>query len=109
MKQRSEHPPASIELVVTDKVGVVSLESIQYQGFVGFGDLEVGESTTVGEIQLSNHGLHGKSRKFRVHLDVDRLVGLDTDDKLVAGDILEDAGSDVLELNTDFGLLFVEG
>lgn len=70
VEQGSEHLPASVKLIVTDEVRVVTLESIQDQRFIGFGDLEVGEAAAVGEIQLSDHGLHGKSGKLRVHLNV---------------------------------------
>jgi hypothetical protein len=34
---------------------------------------------------------------------------LDTDDELVTGNVLEDAGGDILELDADFGLLLVQG
>lgn len=109
VQERRENSPAGIELVVTDKVGVITLESIEDKRFVGLGDLQVGEASAVGKIELGDNSLHGKTRKLGVHLDVDRLVGLDSDNKLVSGDVLEDSRSDILELNTDFGLLLVEG
>jgi hypothetical protein len=109
VEQRGEHLPASIELIVTDKVGVVTLQGIQDQGLVGLRDLEVGEAATVGEIQLSDNSLHGESGKLRVHLDVNRLVGLNSDNKLVARNVLEDSRGNIAELNTDFGLLLVQG
>ncbi len=109
VEQGSEHLPASIKLIVTDEVRVVTLESIQDQRLIRFGDLEVGEAAAVGEIQLSDHGLHGESGKLRVHLDVNRLVRLDSDNQLVARDVLEDAGGYITELNADFGLLLIQG
>lgn len=109
VQERSENSPASIEFVITDKVGVVALESIQDKRLVGLRNLQVGETAAVGKVELGDNGLHGKTRKLRVHLDVDRLVGLDSDDKLVSRNVLEDSRSDILELNTDFGLLLVEG
>jgi len=109
VQQRREHAPAGIQLVVTNKVGVIALEGIQDQGLVGLGDLEVGEAAAVGQVQLGHHRLHGQTGQLRVHLNVDGLVGLDTDDQLVTRDILEDTRGDVLELDTDLGLLLVQG
>jgi len=109
VQKGSEDAPTGIQLVVTDEVGVVTLEGVQNQGLVSLGDLEVGEAAAVGQVQLGNHRLHGQTGELRVHLDVDGLVGLDTDDKLVAGNILEDTGGDVLELDADLGLLLVQG
>ena len=109
VEERSEDSPTGVELVVTDKVGVVALEGIENEGFVGLGNLQVREAATVGEIQLGNHGLHAQARELRVHLDVHTLVGLDADDKLVAGNVLENARGDILELNADLSLLLVEG
>lgn len=109
MQQRRENSPRSIQLIITDEVGVVTLQCVKDQRLVGLGDLEVGEATAVGEIELGNDGLHGETGELGVHLDVDRLVGLDTDDQFVAGDVLEDTGCDVTELNADLSLLFVEG
>jgi hypothetical protein len=109
VEKRSEDSPTGVKLVVTDKVGVVTLKGIEDERLVGLGDLEVRETTAVGEIQLGNHGLHAQARELRVHLDVHTLVGLNADDKLVAGNVLEDTRGNVLELNADLGLLLVEG
>ena len=88
---------------------MVTLEGVQDEGFVGLGDLEVGEAAAVGQVKLSDHGLHAETWELRVHLDVDALIWLNADDQLVTWDVLEDTRSDVLELNADFGLLLVEG
>lgn len=109
MQERAEDLPASIELIVTDKVGVVALESIEDKRFVSLRNLQVREAAAVSKVEFGDNSLHGKARKLGVHLDIDRLVGLDSDNKLVSGDVLEDSRSDILELNTDFGLLLVEG
>src|SRR4029434_367770 len=71
-------------------------------------DLEVRESSAVGQIELGNNGLHAQTRKLGVHLDVDTLVGLDAHDKLISGNVLKDTRSDVLELNSNLCLLLVE-
>jgi hypothetical protein len=109
VEERSEDSPGGVKLVVTDEVGVVTLEGVEDKSLVSLGDLKVRETTTVGEVELGNGSLHGQSGELGVHLDVDRLIRLDTDDELVTGDILEDSGSDVLELDTDLSLLLVEG
>jgi hypothetical protein len=109
VQERSENSPAGIEFVVTNKVGMVALESIEDKRFVGLGDLQVGEAAAVGKIELGDDSLHRKTRKLGVHLDVNRLVGLHSDNKLVTGNVLKDSRSDILELNTDFSLLLVEG
>ena len=109
MEERSEDSPAGVKLVITDEVGVVTLERVKDQRLVGLGDLQVREAAAVSEIQLGNHGLHAQARKLGVHLDVHALVGLNADHKLVTGDVLENARCDILELNADLGLLLVEG
>jgi hypothetical protein len=109
VEERSEDSPTGIKLVITDEVGVVTLQGVENKRFVGLGNLQVREAAAVGEIQLGNHGLHAQARELRVHLNVHALVGLDADNKLVAGNVLENARGDVLELDTDLGLLLVEG
>lgn len=109
MQERGEDAPGGVQLIITNEVGVVTLEGIQDQGLIGLRDLEVREAAAVGQVQLGHYRLHGQTRQLRVHLDVDGLVGLDTDDQLVAGNILEDTRSHVLELDANLGLLLVEG
>ena len=53
--------------------------------------------------------MHAQARELGVHFDVNGFVGLDPDDELVAGDVLEDAGCDISELDADFGFLLIEG
>jgi len=108
VEKRSEDSPACVKLVVTNKVGVVALECVQNQRLVGLWDLQVGETTAVGQVELGNNSLHAETWQLRVHLDVNTLVGLHSDDQLVAGNVLEDARSDVLELNANLGLLLVQ-
>lgn len=108
VEEWGEDSPGSIQLVVTDKVRVVSLQGIQDQGLVSLWDLEVGEAAAVGEIELGDNGLHAQTWKLRVHLDVDRLVWLDAHNKLVTWDVLEDTGGNILELDADLSLLLVQ-
>lgn len=109
MQKRCENSPAGIKLVITNEVRVIALQGVKDQGLISFGDLKVGEATAVGEVKLGHDSLHGQARKLRVHLNVHGLVGLNTDDELVARNVLEDARSHVAELDTDLGLLLIEG
>lgn len=108
VQKRGENAPAGIQLIVTNEVGVIALEGIQDQRLVSLGDLEVGEAAAVGQVQLGHHRLHGQTGQLGIHLDVDGLVGLHADDQLVTGDVLEDTGGDVAELDPDLRLLLVE-
>lgn len=87
---------------------MVSFQSIQNQTFIRLGDLEVGEASPVSQVELCDHGLHRQARQFRVHLEIDRLVGLNADDELISWNVLEDARGHILELNPNLGLLLVE-
>jgi hypothetical protein len=109
VKKWAEYPPTGIEFIVTDKVGMITLESIENERLVCFRDFKVGEASAVGKIELSNNGLHGQTRKFRVHFDVDGLIRLDSNNKLVPRDFLENPRGNVLELNANFGLLLIQG
>jgi len=109
VQQRGEDLPAGIELIVTDKVGVVALESIQDQRLVSLGNLKVGESPAVGKIKLGNHSLHAETGQLRVHLDVHGFVGLDAEDELVTWDVLENARGYILELDANLDLGLIEG
>lgn len=108
MEQRGEDSPAGIQLVITNEVGVITLQGVKDEGFIRLWDLEVGEAAAVGQVELSDNGLHAQARELRVHLDVHTLVGLDAHDELVPRDVLEDARGDILELDSDLGLLLVE-
>lgn len=109
MQEWREYSPAGIQLVVTDKVGVVALQGVQNQRLVRFGDLEVREATAVGQIEFRDNCLHRQTGKFGVHLDIDGLVGLHSNDELVSGNVLENARRDVLELDANLRLLLVKG
>lgn len=87
---------------------MIPLQRIQNQTLIRFWDLQVAEPSPVREIKFCDNGLHAQPGQFGVHFDVDGFVGLDTDDEFVAGDIFEDSGRDVFELDADFGFLFVE-
>ncbi len=64
---------ADVELVVTHKVGVITLQGIEDERLVSLRDLEV-EASTVGQIKFGDDGLHAQPGQLRVHLDVD-IVG----------------------------------
>ena len=87
---------------------MIALHGIQNQAFISFWDLQVGKAPSVGEIELCDYRLHAQAGELGVHLDVYGFVGLNADDQFVAGNVLEDARRHILELDADFGLLFVE-
>jgi len=108
VQQRSENPPTCIQLIVADKIRVVTLQSIEDKCLVCLWDFEITETASISEIKLSDRSLHTESRQLRVHLNIDTLVGLDANNKLIAGDVFEDTAGDVLELDSYFGLLLVQ-
>lgn len=87
---------------------MVALESVQDEGFVRLRDLCTLESALVGQVEFNGDGSGLQSGSLGVHLHVDCLVGLDSDDKLVSRDIGEDSRSDVLVLDSDFDLGLVK-
>ena len=109
VQERCEDPPASIEFVVTDEVGVVALQCVENERFVCLGDLQVGESPSVGKVKFCDNSLHAETGQLGVHLNVNTLVGLHSDDKLVSWNVLEDTRGDILELDANLGLLLVQG
>ena len=109
MQQRAEDPPRCVKLVVTDKVGVVTLERVENERLVSFRDLEVREAATISQIELRDDSLHAEAGKLRVHLDVHTLVRLHADHEFVAGNVLKNPRGNVLELDADLGLLLVQG
>lgn len=108
MKSEARTLPSSVQLVRSDKVALVALDGIQDQCLVRFRDLEVGKAALVGEIHLGRHALHFQAGHLGVHLEVDGFSGLHSNDELVAGNVAEDALSDVLVLDSDLSLLLVE-
>ena len=108
VQKGSEDPPAGIQLVISDKVGMVALQAVKDERLVGLGDLEVREPSPIGKIELGNHRLHAEAGKLRVHLNVDTLVGLNAHNKLIARNVLEDARRNILELDADLSLLLVK-
>lgn len=109
MQNRGKDLPSHVELIVPDKVAVVALERIQDQGLVRVGDPRVCESLLPRQVELGLDRTGFESREFRVHLDVDCLVGLDTQDELVSGNVVEDATGHIFELHSNFHLALVEG
>jgi hypothetical protein len=87
---------------------MVALESIKDERLVRFWNLEIGEASAVGEVKLGLHRVHAQAWELAVHLDIYRLIWLDSDDELIARDASKDSRDDVLELNSDLRLLFVE-
>lgn len=108
VQERCEDSPAGVEFVVTDEVGVVALQCVENERFVCLRNLQVGESPPVGKVEFCDDSLHAETGQLGVHLNVNTLVGLHSDDELVSWNVLEDSRGDILELNADLGLLLVE-
>jgi len=104
-----ENLPSDVELVLADKIGVVTLERVEDERLVRLWDLGLGEPPLIGQVHFDGHGARVQARHLCVHLQVDRLGGLDAEDELVARDVVEDTLSDIFELDPHFHLSFVQG
>ena len=103
------HLPCDVQLVISHKVRVVALEGVQDQSLVSLGDLCFGEPALVSQVQLGGDRPRDQAGRLGVELHVDGLGGLNSDDELVSGNVVEDTGGDVLVLNSNLHLGFVEG
>ena len=108
MEDRGKDLPSNVQLVISYKVAVITLESIKDQCLVGLWDLGIGESVLVCQVELGRDSTCLESWNLRVHLHVDGLVGLNSEDKLVTANVVEDTSSDILELDSDLYLGLVE-
>jgi hypothetical protein len=102
------HLPGDIELVVAHEVGVIALKRIEDEGLIRLRDMRVCEAPLVRQVHLSRDRACVQAGRLRVELQVNGLGGLDTDDELVAGDVLEDTLGDILVLDTDLNLGLVQ-
>jgi hypothetical protein len=103
------HLPCDVQLVISHKVRVVALEGVQDQSLVSLRDLCLGEPALVSQVQLGRDRPRDQTGRLGVELHVDGLGGLDSDDELITGNVVKDAGGDVLVLDSDLHLGFVEG
>jgi hypothetical protein len=103
------HLPRVVELVVAHKVRVVALERVKNERLVRLWDLVVPEPSLVRQVHLGRHRARVQTGFLGVHLEVHGFGGLNTQDEFVARNVLEDALRDVLELDPDFHLGFVQG
>jgi hypothetical protein len=125
VEKGSENLPGDVQLVVSDKVAVIPLERIENQSpahahqfplvaveawysLVRLGNLEITEPPLVRQIHLGRYGPHLQPGRLGVHLEVHGFSWLDTDDELVARNLLEDALRHILVLDADLRLPFVE-
>ncbi len=76
--------PCDVQLVVTNKVGMVTAEGVEDERLVRLGDVCVGEAALVGEVHLRGEGACAETGLFGVKLEVDGLGGLDTQHELVS-------------------------
>lgn len=108
VQQIGENLPGNVQLVVSHKVGVVALEAVENQRLVGLGDSHVRVSAVVGQIEIGDNVLGGETGQLGVHLHVDRLGGLDSDNQLVSRQVVDDTLGDISELHSDLHLTLVE-
>ena len=87
---------------------MVALDRVEDQALVRLRDIRLREPALVREVHLRRDCTRVQAGCLRVELEVDCLGGLDTDDELVARDVLEDTLRDVLELNADLNLGLVQ-
>ena len=87
---------------------MIAAKRIEDEGLVRLGDLDLRKAPLVREVHLRWDRARVQTRCLRVDLEVDGLGGLNADNKLVTGDVLENALRDVLELDPDLNLRLVE-
>jgi len=106
-----ENLPSDVELVVADKVGVITLESVEDECLISLRDVGIGIPPLVRPIHIGLLRAHGPARRLCVHLQIDRLGGLDAEYKLVARgvEVIAETPSDVFELDPHLYLGFVQG
>ena len=104
VEDRGKDLPSNVQLVISYEVAVITLESVKDQCLVGLWDLGIGESVLVCQVELSGDGTCLETWNLGVHLHVYGLVGLNSEDKLVTANVVEDTSSDILELNSDLYL-----
>jgi hypothetical protein len=93
---------------MTNKAGSVSLESIKDQCLIGFGDLCIRRASHVGQVHLGRHYPSGKTGSLDVKPEVHSFERLDTNDKFISEDILENTLGNILELDTNFDIGLIE-
>jgi hypothetical protein len=91
MEQRGEDPPTGIKLIIANKIGMVTFQRIENEGFIGFGNLQIGEPAAISQVKLGHNGLHTQTGQLGIHLDVNGFIGLDSNDELVTWDVFENA------------------
>lgn len=108
VKQRSEDLPGDVQLVITDKVGVVPFESVKDKSLVCLRDFGVGESFLIGEVELDWDRSSCKTGQLCIHFHVNSLGWLNSKDELIAGDVVEDTLCGIFELDPDLHLALVQ-
>ena len=103
------HLPSVIELIVADKVRVVTLECVEKERLVRLWDLVVREPSLVRQVHVGRQRARVQAGRLGVQLEVHGLGRLDAQNELVARDVFEDALRDVLELDPHFHFGLVQG
>ena len=103
------HLPSNVQLIVSHKVGVISLQRIQDECFIRFWDLGIYKTFLVRQVHFRRQHACVKARSLRIEFEVHGFGRLYTHDEFVASDICKDSLRDILELNANFHFGFVEG
>lgn len=74
------HLPGNIELVIADKVGVVTLERVKDERLVRLGDVCVREPPLVREVHFGRDRTRVETGHLRVELQIHGLGRLNTED-----------------------------
>lgn len=88
---------------------MVSVERIENQRLVSLRNMSIGESSLVGQIHLNGYSTSDETGCLGVDLHVNSLGGLNTEDKLVASNVVENSLGDIFVLDANFYLGFVQG
>lgn len=93
---------------MTNKVGVITTKRVQNERLIRLWDFRLSETSLVRQIHLGGESASIQPGRFGVELEVHRLGRLDPNNEFVTGNVFEDTLSDILELNSDLNLGFVE-
>lgn len=102
------HLPCTIQLVISDEIGMIAVEGVKNKRLICLWDLGVGKSPLVRQIHLGWNRARHEARSLGIELDVDCFARLDAHYELVAGNVFEDTLCDVMVLNSNLHFGFVE-
>ena len=93
---------------MTHEIRVISSQGVKNKCLVRFRNVSICEAFLVRQVHFCRDSTCVQAGRLRVAFEVYRFGRLDTDDKFVPSNILEDSLRHIFELNTYFDLGFVE-